>query len=208
MNEPELQSDLTERAVAGDGEALARLLEATAPLVRQSLEGKIPPRWRAVLTVDDVMQETYIDAFLDIGRFEPRGDGAFRAWLTTLARRNLLDAIRMFEADKRGRGRRRVTPKTDQPLTALYDQIQMVTTTPSRLAAQAEAGDRLEKAVAQLPETYRTVVRLYDLEGQPVETVAATLDRSPGAVFMLRARAHRQIGEILGRPSQFLSGTG
>jgi DNA-directed RNA polymerase specialized sigma24 family protein len=48
---------------------------------------------------------------------------------------------------------------------------------------------------------------MWDLEGHSVEEVAASLGRSPGAVYMLRARAHRQLAEIMGAPSRFLSGS-
>lgn len=56
------------------------------------------------------MQETFTDAFLDILQFRPGPGSAFLAWLTTLATRNLYDAIRMLEAEKRGGRVRQVTP--------------------------------------------------------------------------------------------------
>jgi RNA polymerase sigma-70 factor (ECF subfamily) len=160
-----------------------------------------------VLSVDDVMQESYIDAFLDVGRFDPRGEGSFRAWLTTLANRNLLDALRMLEAEKRGRNHRQVRPVTsDGSLVNLYDQLGGGNSTPSHHAARTEATQKLQRAIEQLPPTYRKVVEMYDLEGRPVEEVAAALDRSAGAVFMLRSRAHRQMSTIMGTPSQYLTG--
>ncbi|MCK4343523.1 MAG: sigma-70 family RNA polymerase sigma factor [Phycisphaerae bacterium] len=201
------EDGLLDRAIGGDREALAQLLERYGPLVRRRLEGQIPQRWQAVLSSDDVMQETYIDAFLDVSRFEPRGEGSFTAWLMTLAKRNLLDALRMLEAEKRGKHRRALTPRTTEAsLTALVEQLGCTNTTPSRQAARKEAGDCLQKAVAQLPSAYRTVVEMYDLQGRSVEEVAAALQRSPGAIFMLRARAHRQVGVLMGTASRYLSG--
>ncbi len=44
---------------------------------------------------------------------------------------------------------------------------------------------------------------MYDLEGRSVEDVAGALGRTPGAAYMLRARAHRWLREILGRSSDF-----
>lgn len=205
---PDDHRDILDRAVAGDGQALAQLLEAHAPALRESIESRIPHRWRTVLSADDVMQETYIDAFMDIGRFDPRGEGAFTAWLTTLARRNLLDALRMLEAEKRGRNFHRVQPASRRgSLVALYDQLASPDSTPSRRAARAEAHSCLENALQKLPESYRTVIEMYDLRGEPVEKIAAALHRSVGAVYMRRARAHRQLRDIMGTPSQFLSGT-
>jgi RNA polymerase sigma-70 factor (ECF subfamily) len=204
---PEKINGLMDRAVSGDRAALASLLEEHGPEVRRRIVPQIPQRWQAVLTVDDVMQETYIDAFLDIGRFEPRGEGSFTAWLTTLAKRNLLDALRMLEAEKRGKHHRPVTaPSAETSLVAIVEQLVGTTSTPSQHAARNEAGMCLRNAIAKLPLNYRRVVELYDLQGRPVDDVAAALERSAGAVFMLRARALRQIGALMGTASLFLSG--
>lgn len=202
---PSPDDALLERAVAGDGEALATLLEQHGPQVRRSLEGKIPPRWQAVLSVDDVMQETYIDAFLDVGRFDPRSPEAFTAWLLTIARRNLVDALRMLDAEKRGRNRRQAQPRPMQAsLTLLYERIAGSRSTPSQHAAREEVVAALRRAVSDLPPAYRTVIELYDLDCRPVDDVAGLLQRSAGAVFMLRARAHRFLAQMLGTRSQYM----
>src|SRR5436190_709453 len=96
----ETDADLLPRAVAGDREALAALLERHGPAVRVRLRNAIPVRWQSVLSIDDVLQQTYADAFLDIERFDPAGSATFATWLKTLANRNLIDAIRALEAEK------------------------------------------------------------------------------------------------------------
>jgi DNA-directed RNA polymerase specialized sigma24 family protein len=60
------------------------------------------------------MQQTYTDAILDIHQLLACTEEAFAAWLHTLARRNLFDAIRLLEAEKRGGQRRRVKPGAGQ----------------------------------------------------------------------------------------------
>jgi RNA polymerase sigma factor (sigma-70 family) len=152
------------------------------------------------------MQETYQDAFLNLRSFEPRSAGSFVGWLMMLARRNLLDAIRMLTAEKRGGGRNRFDPQAGGPPAALCSQLVRSSSTPSRQAARREAGTCLRRAIARLPAAYRTVVEMYDLEGCPVERVADALGRSPGAVFMLRARAHRCLARIMGSASRYLTG--
>ena len=102
------EADLLTAAVAGDQDALAALLEWYAPRVRRSLAGKIDKRWRSLLSEDDVMQETYADAFLSIRTFVPRNTGAFLRWLMTLARNNLLDAVRGLQTEKKGGDRVRL----------------------------------------------------------------------------------------------------
>lgn len=194
------------KAVEGDAEALTVLLERHGPTVRQGLSGGIARKWRSVLSVDDVMQQTYTDAFLTIRRFEARESGTFEGWLATLARRNLLDAARLLGAEKRGGDRHRVTPLShDDSMVALYELVGGSVTTPSRHAARGEAKSALERAIEQLPANYQKVVIMYDLEGRPIDDVATALERSTGAVYMMRARAHDRLGDILGAPQQYLS---
>jgi RNA polymerase sigma factor (sigma-70 family) len=152
------------------------------------------------------MQQTYIDAFVDMNRFVPNGKGSFPAWLSSLAKCNLVDAVRMLEADKRGGNHRRIEPRSrDESFTALHDLLEPDRSTPSRHAARDEACAALQWALQQLPDAYRQIVDLYDLKGQSVQEVARKLKRSPGAVFMIRARAHRRLREIMGRASHYLT---
>ena len=109
--------DLLDQAVSGNRDALATLLEQYGPRIRQGLTCQIPPRWQAVLSADDVMQQSYVDAFMDISGFDPRGEGSFIKWLRTLTKRNLLDAIRMLEAEKRGKRRRNIRPALQREIT-------------------------------------------------------------------------------------------
>ncbi len=191
--------DLLTPASSGDTRALRELLEEHAPVVRRWLAGKIPHRWRSVLSVDDVMQQTFTDAFLDISRFVPVGGDSFGAWLMSLAKCNLVDALRMLEAEKRGEGRRPVTsPDGGDSCMSLYELLLATSSTPSRHAARDEALAALESALDQLPDDYRRVVQMYDLEDRPVEELARVLQRSPGAVFMIRHRALRRLRAIIG----------
>jgi RNA polymerase sigma-70 factor (subfamily 1) len=197
---------ILDRAQAGDTDALVGLLEKHGRAVRQAIAGRIPRRWRSMLSEDDVMQQTYVDAMLGIGRFVYQGEGSFRAWLASLAKCNLLDAVKALEAEKRGGGRRRVTEGLgDESYVALYEYLGAISATPSRDAAGHEARDALGRALEQLPASYRRVVEMYDLQGREIEDVAAALNRSKGAVYMLRARAHRQLAEIMGTVSRYLT---
>lgn len=200
------EKELMDRAIGGDRDALVTLLERHGPMVRQGLAGAIPRRWQSVLSVDDVMQQAYTEVFLGIGRFVPQGDSAFAAWLATLAKHNLLDAVKTLGAQKRGGDRRRIQPSTnDDSFVGLYELLGGTTTTPSRHAARNEARVTLERAIQILSPVHRRVVEMYDLDGRPVEEVAAALNRSVGAIYMLRARAHVRLREIMGTASKYLS---
>lgn len=204
-----MDEDLVARAAGGDRDALCLLLEEHGTGVRKALAGAIPKRWQSMLSIDDVMQETYTDAFLDVSDFVPRGKGSFQRWLATIAKHNLLNAIQMLEAEKRGGNRRRISsePREDS-YVSLFERLGGTTTTPSRHLARREAHTALRYAIEQLPEDYRRAVQLYDLEGRPIEELSSVLKRRPGAVFMLRARAHRALRRLLGAPSKYLSSLG
>lgn len=190
---------LIARARAGDREALGELLARHAPALRRALHGAIPARWQALLSIDDVTQDTYVDVFLDIATFVPVGEGAFLQWLVTIAKRNLLDALKSLEAGKRGGDR--------TPQRVPRSSLDALCETPSGTAAAKEAAQALEQVIARLPESYRSVIAAYDLERRPIEAVAAQLGRSEGAVYLLRNRAHRRLRELLGRASRFFSRT-
>lgn len=201
-----VSSELLSKAIGGDEQALSQLLEEHGPAVRRRLVGAIPKRWQSLLSEDDVLQQTYVDAFRDIGRFVGDEGRAFEAWLHTLAKRNMLDGIKMLEADKRGGDRRRIEPGSrEESMVALYEVLGGAITTPSRKVARREAGDALKKALDSLPTAYRQVIEMYDLEGRPIEEVAAELKRSSGATYMLRSRAHRLLCEVMGTESKYLS---
>lgn len=191
-------------AIAGDTEALSALLREHGPRLREQLS--IDSKWRSVLDVDDVMQVTYMEAFLNIEKLGPGGLGAFYSWLRRIAENNLRDAIRALEAQRRPPpGVSLPQPAGSDSVVALYEVLGATTTTPSRDAARREMATALDAALARMPEDYAAVIRAYDLEGQPIATVAAKLGRSPAAVYMLRARAHDRLREVLGAETQFFS---
>ena len=204
---PDDPASLLDRARDGDRDALGALLARVGPEVARGLE--IAPTWRGMLDADDVMQVTYLEAFLQFDRFDPGRGTSFEAWLSRIARNNLLDAVR-------GLGRRRRPQPRDRIGTAgvsggtassvmLLELLGATSTTPSRVAGTAEGVELLNRAIATLPEDYGRVVRLYDLEGGSIDAVAESMGRSRGAVHMLRARAHDLLRERLGSASGFFS---
>lgn len=198
------EHELLNAAAGGDVDALAELLRQHGPEVRRRLV--ISPVWRAALDAADVMQVTYLEAFLHIYQLEARTSDGFRAWLSRLAQNNLRDAIRALERQKRPDPRDQVgSGATGESTTTLLEALGSGMPTASRVAAGRESQRALEAALAQLPPLYAQVVRGHDLEGQPVAEVAAALGRSCGSVYMLRARALDCLRELLGSESQFFS---
>jgi RNA polymerase sigma-70 factor (ECF subfamily) len=197
---PDESRELERSAVRGDSEALRMLLLRFGPEIERGLE--IHPKWRSVLEPGDVMQITYLEAFLHIDRFDAQRGEPFVHWLRRIAENNLRDAIRALGRQKQPQPERRVVaPQSAESMAALVELLGATNTTPSRGVVVAEAHERLSAALEALPEGYQTAVRMYDLEGRTIEEVAAALGKSPGAVHMMRARAHDRLRELLGTPS-------
>lgn len=202
---PDAANDLVAQAVAGNEDALATLLEDCAPEVARRIGAKVPRRQRAHIEIEDLMQVTFMEVFLRIGRFEDRGRAAFAAWVMRVAENNLRDAIRYMDRDKRPPPQARLCSVGGDSFVSLLDLVGFTSTTPSRTVASEEARRLIETAIEQLPADYATALRLYDLGGQTIAAVAEAMHRSPGAVHVLRARAHDRLRECLGTGSQILS---
>lgn len=203
------QTHLVALAVDGSEPALTTLLETFGPHVRNRLVGKIAATWQAVLDLDDVMQVTYLEAFLQIESFKPKGHGSFLAWLTQVAENNLRDAIRGLERAKRPNPRNQVhAGSTEESYVALVELLGVTNSTPSRQAGRGELRAILDQVLCELPPDYEQVIRVMDLEGRPAADAAAEIGRSAGAIHMLRARAHERLRSLLGNPSRFFSSPG
>ena len=90
--------ELLDSAKGGDADALQLLLERHDGRVRDRLD--IKPKWRTVVDRDDILQITYLEAFLQIACFKGDAD-VFGGWLDRIARNNLLDAVKELEGAKR-----------------------------------------------------------------------------------------------------------
>lgn len=190
--------ELLMSAVSGNKDALGTLLLRHGGVVRQAVASDIGPKYRSIIDEDDVMQVTYLEAFLRIRDLRTAEVGAFIGWLKQIARNNLQDAIKGLTAAKRPDPRRQARPTSpDESALALFEIAGMDPVTASQVVGQAERKTILTEALRQMPPDYAKVIREYDLEGQPIEVVAQHLGRSSGAVFMVRARAIERLKEVL-----------
>ena len=137
---------------------------------------------RAILRDDgeaeDVMQEAYVRAYQHLDQFA--GRAPFSAWLTRIAVNEAL-------------GRRRSRNRNWQLEEIGEDEevsMKMAESLPDpeQGASIAELGHLLEEAVLDLPEQYRTVVMLRDIEEMSTEETAAVLGLSEQNV---KVRLHR-----------------
>lgn len=192
-------------ASRGDAEALGALLERYAGRIKLRLT--IDSVWQSFLDVEDVMQVTYLESFLRMRELRARNLEQFEAWLARVAENNLRDALRELRRAKRPDPHRRVTRgPDDESHSRLLETIAATSHTASKSAAGRESRALVLAAVRQLPESYRKVVEFFDLEEQSPAEVAQALGRSTGAVFMLRARAHDRLRDLLGSSSRYYFG--
>lgn len=114
-------NELLDSAKGGDADALQLLLERYDARVRDRLD--INPKWRTVIDRDDILQITYLEAFLQIACFKGDAD-VFGCWLDRIARNNLLDAVKELERAKRPQPEDRVrAPRGRDSVIWLYDYV-------------------------------------------------------------------------------------
>jgi RNA polymerase sigma-70 factor (ECF subfamily) len=194
-------------AVDGNRVALERLLLANYDDLSRQIAAKLPARLQATQAVEDILQQTFLQAFRDVQRFEPRSDASFGDWLSRIAENRLLDSIKMHDRQKRGGNWGRVGEGSpdDSRLAPLLDWIAGAEAPPSSIVARAEALQALTVAIASLEQDQREAIRLRLLENMSLEETAAALGRSPDAVRGLIHRGKHKLKDAMGRASQWLS---
>ena len=132
---------------------------------------------------EDAAQETAIKVYLNLKNF--RGDAQFRTWVLSIARTEGLGRLR-----KTGTRREDSLDAETDDLTGDYTPAILTSwrEVPSEALERKELGALLRKAIAGLPEIYRNVVLLRDIEEMDVRETAAALGIREGAV---KVRLHR-----------------
>jgi RNA polymerase sigma-70 factor (ECF subfamily) len=156
--------------------------------------------------VEDVMQQAYVNAFTHLHQFEERS--LFSTWLTR---------ITLNEAFGRRRKRQQyeslahVSSGIDEDAGALMDTVRSLQPDPERQAYAQELHRVLEEAVDALPDTYRTVFMLRDIEGMSTSETGQGLGLGEEAVktrlhrarAMIRRAVTARIGHVAAGTFQF-----
>jgi RNA polymerase sigma-70 factor (ECF subfamily) len=196
--------DVVRLAVAGDRAALDGLLATYYPRLAAHIAPKLPADLRGTLTVEDVLQEAFLDVFQTIADARADCGKSFYSWLVAIVEHQMLDLIRAARAAQRGGGWSPVHAQSSSIL-ALLEQVAVTTRTPSSSAAGHEAILAIQSALELLPEDYRRVVRLRYIEELTVAETAARMKRTEAAVEMLCHRALKQLATLMGSESRFFS---
>jgi RNA polymerase sigma-70 factor, ECF subfamily len=167
--------ELVDRAKVGDASAYQVLVERyyrkiynlALRLVRQQEDA------------EDVLQETFVAAYKALPKF--KGDSAFGTWLYRIATNFGLMKLR---------GKKPVFVSLDDSRDDDLPPVELVdfSADPMKDVLDDEIREKMEEAIAKLPDDMRTVFLLRDVEGLSNSEVAEILDLTVAAV---KSRLHR-----------------
>jgi len=206
MDEKRFQ-ELLSQARQGDKQATDSLLVSSFDPLRAAIVGQMGDLLaKAQVEPEDVIQEVFAAAWTGLKETSFEGHGAFQGWLRQIAEHKLIDLHRAMLAGKRDV--RRQTPAWGLQSGTYVNVLEQVTSpmsTPSVGAARSEAMAVLMSRLAQLPEDYRRVIQWRLIEGVSVAEVARRMERSEPAVHMLFHRALKQLRDLMGSASDFMT---
>lgn len=127
--------------------------------------------------VEDVMQDAYVRAYKHLADFAGRSQ--FSTWLTRIA---------VHEAFARQRRSKRMQPLGDVFTDGGSEMVPADTIDPEQSTSVGELSHLLEDAISGLPEQFRTVLMLRDVEELSTAETATVLDISEENV---KTRLHR-----------------
>jgi RNA polymerase sigma-70 factor (ECF subfamily) len=160
---------LVERAKKGDRAALEEVLAGVAPSIhRFGLR-----MCKNAHDADDVLQDTLLSVAKHLSEFE--GRSSLSSWVFALTRN---------ACAHRRRGLKNKPPVSDEGMAERPDEAP----SPEARAADQELAGALSRALDALPEDYREVVVLRDVEGLSAPETATALGVSVDAV---KSRLHR-----------------
>ena len=142
--------------------------------------------------VDDVVQEVFVKAFFSLGKF--REDAMFSTWITRIAINRARDELKRQSGrvsldaepgEEAVRGLRDLLSTQDYPG---HDKDETSETAVSGLVA---------RTVASLPERFRVVITLKDMEDHSYQEVGQILNCSVGTVKSRHARARERLRKLL-----------
>jgi RNA polymerase sigma-70 factor (ECF subfamily) len=178
FSDSDVAVDALVRARSGDTTAQAAIYRAFERPVRTLARRLVP----GTAAAEDVAQDVFVDVLEKLDQYD--GRGSFAGWVRSIAVNRCLMYLR--SPWRRGLGwvESLVTGDTDAGLER---------------TSQCCSGDAvdLERALARLGETPRTVVWLHDVEGYTHAEIGALLGGSASFSKSQLARAHARLRELL-----------
>ena len=182
------EAELVRRALARDGEAFRVIMQRHNRRLYRVARGVVHDDSEA----EDVVQEAYVLAFSNLAKF--RGDASLATWLTRITLNEALGRLRRSRPtvdlsildSPQGEGAQ-VIPFPTMPSNE----------DPERNAAQREIRCLIERAIDELPEIFRVVFVMRDVEDMSIEETAAFLSLRPETVKTRLHRARKLLRQAL-----------
>jgi RNA polymerase sigma-70 factor (ECF subfamily) len=180
--------DLARCCADGDVDAVRHLVTANNQRLFRTAWSILKSRQEA----EDVLQSCYARSLAAIGSFE--GRSSLTTWLTRIVINEALALRRVQE-----RRRKHLEAEGVQMLESYREQLAKGSQSPSpeAEAAREQLRSILERAIADLPENFRTVFVLHEIEGLSVEDAAQALEIPAGTVKTRLMRARRKLQQAL-----------
>ncbi len=128
---------------------------------------------------EDLMQETYINAYYNLSKFENRS--SFKTWLTKIMLHQCYHKKHKFSFQKE--------MAVENSTTEKYNPMFQDDSNTEKKVINKELGHALEVALNQIPETYRIVFTLRELNGLSVAETAEAMDVSESNIKVRLNRA-------------------
>lgn len=164
---------LVQRARGHDGAAFELLMRRHNQRVYRVVRSIL----RDVDEIEDVIQQAYLQAFTHLDQFG--GNARWSTWVCRIAINEALARIRL-------RGRFVSIDAASEE--SMADFSKAPNSDPERTAAGREFGHLVERAIDGLPDIYRSVLILREVEGMTTEETASVLDVE---VDVIKTRLHR-----------------
>ncbi|MDA1028636.1 MAG: sigma-70 family RNA polymerase sigma factor [Bacteroidetes bacterium] len=191
---PSLEPDL-DALLAGDEKAFERLVTQESPRLFRIVFRILGDEEES----QNIIQETFLQAFQRIKTF--RRESKFTTWLYAIGINLARGSLRKSK---------RMTSLSDSDFDRLqpsFSKGMFVETVaswdPLRIAEQTNRHEILHRAIDRLPEDYKTIVILRDIEEHSTEEVAKMLEISGGAVRVRLHRARVALREMLNPHFQY-----
>lgn len=141
-------------------------------------------------SASDATQVAFVRAFEALPGF--RGEAAFKTWLYRIAINVCLDEIRRRESAPLS-----LTAEHEQEEAPTEREIPDQSDEPAGRAEQRERQEMVHRALARLPEDFRSIIVLYDINGLSYQEISDTLRIPLGTVKSRLNRARHALRDEL-----------
>jgi RNA polymerase sigma-70 factor (ECF subfamily) len=174
---------VVERVVQGDTALFEILMRRNNTRIYRTVRAVL----RDETEVEDAMQAAYLLAYSSLRSF--RGGARFSTWLTRIALNEALGRVR----------REQRAPTHPDRMQEAAMSFASEPPTPELQAQRREMATVVERAVDELPEIYRVVFILREVDGMDTAETAAALDLGEDAVKTRLSRARAALRDSLDR---------